>query len=175
MGFLLAANGLSMLYININVFKLYYGDERKGLFKLALGYKSIIIPIFAIIVNIFVSFSFAAMYGIVVTAFGISSTIATRLVIDAYGPISDNAGVFIGLIVGAMLSYWFFVMIIKIVGSATFQVVEEVCRQFNTIPRLMKDTIKLDYAIRVKISTNAFIIEMILPGALEFSLEDRAF
>nr|AKT94823.1 Inorganic H pyrophosphatase family protein-1 [Populus tomentosa] len=63
----------------------------------------------------------------------------------------------------------------KIVGSATLQVVKEVCRQFNTIPRLMKDIIKLDYAIRVKISTNAFIIEIILPGALEFSLEDRAF
>ncbi|KAL9404263.1 hypothetical protein Peur_001235 [Populus x canadensis] len=62
------------------------------IFGLALRYKSVIIPIFAIIVNIFVSFSFATMYGIAVTPLGISSTIATRLVIDAYGPISDNAG-----------------------------------------------------------------------------------
>jgi inorganic pyrophosphatase len=68
------------------------GAATNIIFGLALGYKSVIIPIFAIIVNIFVSFSFAPMYGIVVTALGISSTIATRLVIDAYGPISDNAG-----------------------------------------------------------------------------------
>ncbi|KAK1389447.1 H(+)-exporting diphosphatase [Heracleum sosnowskyi] len=38
------------------------------------------------------SFSFAAMYGIAVAAIGMLSTIATRLAIDAYGPISDNAG-----------------------------------------------------------------------------------
>ncbi|RZS15189.1 hypothetical protein BHM03_00046997 [Ensete ventricosum] len=59
---------------------------------LALGYKSIIIPIFAIAVSIFVSFSLAAMYGIAVAALGMLSTIATGLAIDAYGPISDNAG-----------------------------------------------------------------------------------
>ena len=51
-----------------------------------------IIPIFAIAVSIFVSFSFAAMYGIAVAALGMLSTIATGLAIDAYGPISDNAG-----------------------------------------------------------------------------------
>jgi len=50
---------------------------------------------------------------------------------------------------------------------------EEVRRQFNTIPGLMKGTVKLDYAICVQISTNASIIEMILPGALEFFLEDK--
>jgi len=81
--------------------------------------------------------------------------------------------VFIGLIVGAMLLYWFSVMVMKSVGSATLKMVEEVCRQFNTIPGLMKGTVKLDYAICVKISTNTSIIEMILPGALEFSLEDK--
>jgi Na+/H+-translocating membrane pyrophosphatase len=57
-----------------------------------LGYKSVIIPIFAIAVSIFVSFSFAAMYGIAMAALGMLSTIATGLAIDAYGPISDNAG-----------------------------------------------------------------------------------
>jgi len=72
-----------------------------------------------------------------------------------------------------MLLYWFSVMIMKSVGSATLKMVEEVCRQFNTIPGLMKGTVKLDYAICVKISTNTSIIEMILPGALEFSLEDK--
>ena len=47
---------------------------------------------FAIVVSIFVSFTFAAMYGVAVAALGMLSTIATGLAIDAYGPISDNAG-----------------------------------------------------------------------------------
>lgn len=62
------------------------------IFGLALGYKSVIIPIFAIAVAAYASFSLAAMYGIAVAALGMLSTIATRLTIDAYGPISGIAG-----------------------------------------------------------------------------------
>lgn len=68
------------------------GAATNVIFGLALGYKSVIVPIFAIAIGIFVSFSFAAMYGIAVAALGMLSTIATGLAIDAYGPISDNAG-----------------------------------------------------------------------------------
>ncbi|CAI0542683.1 unnamed protein product [Linum tenue] len=68
------------------------GAATNVIFGLALGYKSVIIPIFAIAVSIYVSFSFAAMYGVAVAALGMLSTIATGLAIDAYGPISDNAG-----------------------------------------------------------------------------------
>ncbi|KAJ6762586.1 K(+)-INSENSITIVE PYROPHOSPHATE-ENERGIZED PROTON PUMP [Salix purpurea] len=42
--------------------------------------------------NVIFGFSLAAMYGIAVAALGMLSTIATGLAIDAYGPISDNAG-----------------------------------------------------------------------------------
>ncbi|KAL9260039.1 Pyrophosphate-energized vacuolar membrane proton pump-like protein [Drosera capensis] len=206
------------------------GAATNVIFGLALGYKSVIIPIFAIAVSIYVSFTFAAMYGIAVAALGMLSTIATGLAIDAYGPISDNAGgiaemagmsprirertdaldaagnttaaigkgfaigsaalvslalfgafvsrasittvdvlspkVFIGLIVGAMLPYWFSAMTMKSVGSAALKMVEEVRRQFNTIPGLMEGTTKPDYATCVKISTDASIKEMIPPGAL---------
>eukprot|EP00249_Psilotum_nudum_P003450 c16850_g2_i1 orf=1-1626(-) len=68
------------------------GAATNVIFGLALGYKSVIIPIFAIAVAIYVSFALAAMYGIAVAALGMLSTIATGLAIDAYGPISDNAG-----------------------------------------------------------------------------------
>ncbi|KAL6002218.1 Pyrophosphate-energized vacuolar membrane proton pump 1 [Asimina triloba] len=68
------------------------GAATNIIFGLALGYKSVIIPIFAIAIAIYVSFSLAAMYGIIVAALGMLSTIATGLAIDAYGPISDNAG-----------------------------------------------------------------------------------
>lgn len=54
----------------------------------------------------------------------------------------------------------------KSVGSAALKMVEEVRRQFNTIPGLMEGTTKPDYATCVKISTDASIKEMIPPGAL---------
>ncbi|KAL4281686.1 hypothetical protein GQ457_03G042210 [Hibiscus cannabinus] len=54
--------------------------------------------------------------------------------------------VFIGLIVGAMLPYWFSAMTMKSVGSAALKMVEEVRRQFNTIPGLMEGHAKPDYA-----------------------------
>ncbi|KAK2979061.1 hypothetical protein RJ640_000067, partial [Escallonia rubra] len=68
------------------------GAATNVIFGLALGYKSVIIPIITIAVAIYVSFSLAAMYGIAVAALGMLSTIATGLAIDASGPISDNAG-----------------------------------------------------------------------------------
>jgi inorganic pyrophosphatase len=59
---------------------------------LALGYKSAIPPTLAMAVTIFVSYTLAGMYGIGISALGILSTMAVGLTIDAYGPISDNAG-----------------------------------------------------------------------------------
>ncbi|KAG2319843.1 hypothetical protein Bca52824_013056 [Brassica carinata] len=38
MGFLLAASGLLVLYVTINVFKIYYGDDWEGLFEAITGY-----------------------------------------------------------------------------------------------------------------------------------------
>ncbi|KAL0429766.1 UNVERIFIED_CONTAM: Pyrophosphate-energized vacuolar membrane proton pump 1 [Sesamum radiatum] len=143
--------------------------------------------------SIFVSFSFAAMYGIAVAALGMLSTIATGLAIDAYGPISDNAGgiaemagmshrirertdaldaagnttaaIGKGLPLDLLhLSHWHFSA--PLVGSAALKMVEEVRRQFNTIPGLMEGHAKPDYATCVKISTDASIKEMIPPGAL---------
>eukprot|EP01061_Rhynchopus_euleeides_P008844 TRINITY_DN17_c0_g2_i8.p1 TRINITY_DN17_c0_g2~~TRINITY_DN17_c0_g2_i8.p1 ORF type:complete len:873 (+),score=350.38 TRINITY_DN17_c0_g2_i8:1585-4203(+) len=59
---------------------------------LAVGYVSAIIPIFAMAVTVYLSFNMCLMYGIALAALGILSTMATGLTIDAYGPISDNAG-----------------------------------------------------------------------------------
>ncbi|KAF5962090.1 hypothetical protein HYC85_003299 [Camellia sinensis] len=38
MGFLLAANGLLVLYVSVNLFKLYYGDDWEGLYESITGY-----------------------------------------------------------------------------------------------------------------------------------------
>lgn len=59
---------------------------------MALGFYSTIIPVLAIAVTIFVSFTLANMYGISIAALGMLSTLATGLAIDGYGPIADNAG-----------------------------------------------------------------------------------
>ena len=59
---------------------------------LALGYMSCIVPIFCIAITIFVSFSFAGMYGIALSALGMLGCLPIALSIDGYGPIADNAG-----------------------------------------------------------------------------------
>jgi len=59
---------------------------------LALGYMSTIIPIIALAVTIFVSFSYAGMYGISLAALGMLGCLPIALSIDGYGPIADNAG-----------------------------------------------------------------------------------
>jgi inorganic pyrophosphatase len=59
---------------------------------LALGYLSCIIPIIAIAGTIYTSFKLVGMYGISLAALGMLSNLSIGLAIDAYGPISDNAG-----------------------------------------------------------------------------------
>jgi inorganic pyrophosphatase len=59
---------------------------------LALGYMSTIIPILCLAVTIYISFTFAGMYGIALAALGMLGCLPIALAIDGYGPISDNAG-----------------------------------------------------------------------------------
>lgn len=62
------------------------------IYGLSLGYESAVVPVIAIAVTTYISWTFAGMYGIALAAIGMISTIATGLTIDAYGPVSDNAG-----------------------------------------------------------------------------------
>ena len=59
---------------------------------LALGYLSTIIPILMIAIAIWVSASFAGMYGVALSAIGMLGCLPVALAIDGYGPIADNAG-----------------------------------------------------------------------------------
>jgi inorganic pyrophosphatase len=75
---------------------------------------------------------------------------------------------FAGLLVGAMLPYWFSAMTMKSVGLAAFAMNQEVRRQFEENPRLLEpDCEELpDYKRCVAISTEASLREMIPPGIL---------
>lgn len=208
------------------------GAATNIIYGLALGYKSVIIPVLALATAIFFAFYMCHMYGIALAALGMLSSLSTGLTIDAYGPICDNAGgiaemaqlgeevrditdaldaagnttaaigkgfaigsaalvslalfgafvtrlqisggavnilqpmVFSGLLIGAMLPYWFSAMTLKSVGIAAQAMVAEVRHQFKTIEGLMEGKAKPDYHRCVEISTNASLREMIAPGAL---------
>jgi len=74
--------------------------------------------------------------------------------------------VFVFLLYGSMLPYWFSAMTMKSVGIAAREMVVEVREQFARIPGLMEGTAKPDYERCVAISTKASLREMIAPGAL---------
>ncbi len=72
----------------------------------------------------------------------------------------------VGLFIGGMLPFLFSAMTMEAVGRAAFAMIEEVRRQFHSVPGLMEGTATPDYARCVDISTAAALREMLLPGLL---------
>jgi inorganic pyrophosphatase len=220
------------------------GAATNIIYGLALGYKSTILPISIIALNVFFAFKYAGMYGVALSALGFLGTLSTCLSIDVYGPVCDNAGglaemsgfpefvrdktdaldaagnttaaigkgfaigsaalvslalfggfqarvaghlnqdptgipttividilqpvTFAFLFVGAMLPYAFTAFTMRSVGEAADAMVKEVKRQFDETPALLDENSGLepDYAMCIKISTDASLREMILPGLL---------
>ena len=68
------------------------GAATNIIYGLALGYKSTVLPYIAIAIAIFVSWDLGGMYGVAIGSLGMLGTLAIALTIDAYGPVSDNAG-----------------------------------------------------------------------------------
>jgi inorganic pyrophosphatase len=100
-----------------------------------------------------------ALFGAFTTR--VSGSNDSEMVVDLLKPI-----VFAGLLVGAMLPYWFSAMTMKSVGEAASEMVEEVKRQFETTPGLMEGKVKPDYQRCIIISTDASLREMVPPGLL---------
>jgi len=103
----------------------------------------------------------------------ISAGLAALSLFAAYSELSGIATldlfsreVVIGLFIGGMLPFLFSSLTMKAVGKAATLMVEEVRRQFKSIPGLMEGKAKPNYAKCVDISTKAAIKELIIPGII---------
>jgi K(+)-stimulated pyrophosphate-energized sodium pump len=76
----------------------------------------------------------------------------------------------VGLFLGGMCTMLFSALTMKAVGSAAFDMIDEVRRQFRDEPGIMLGTVEPDYESCVSISTAAALRQMVLPGVLAIAV-----
>ena len=110
-----------------------------------------------------------ALFGAFVTR--VANTIGTMDGIDqSYDQVAESYKVnilepftFAGLLIGAMLPYWFSAMTMKAVGDAAQDMLEEIKRQFK---EMNENGTEPDHERCIAISTDASLKKMVAPGLL---------
>ena len=74
--------------------------------------------------------------------------------------------VFVGLLIGGAIPFLFSSLTIKAVSDSCFAVINEVRRQFRTMPGIMKGTQKPDYARVVDLTTKAALSSLAAPALI---------
>ncbi len=73
---------------------------------------------------------------------------------------------FIGALIGAMLTFFFSALTMNAVGDAANDMVEEIRRQIKEIPGILSGTSEPDYQSCIKIATKGALKRMVLPTIL---------
>ena len=100
----------------------------------------------------------------VLTALALLAAYVTAAKVESLNLLSPT--ILPGILIGAMMPYFFSAMTMTAVGKAAYAIVLEVRRQFKEIPGLMEGTGKPDYKTCVGISTEGALREMVMPGTL---------
>lgn len=100
------------------------------------------------------------------TALALFVSYAEAVGLNAAGINLLDYKVIVGLFIGGMLPFLFSAMTMDSVSKAAYKMIEEVRRQFRTIPGILEGTGKPDYTSCVAISTQAALKEMLVPGIM---------
>ena len=78
----------------------------------------------------------------------------------------SNPYVLTGTLIGSVIPFLFSALAMSAVGTAAFEMINEVRRQFRELPGILEGTQKPDYRRCVDISTTSSLQQMILPGLI---------
>jgi K(+)-stimulated pyrophosphate-energized sodium pump len=81
-----------------------------------------------------------------------------------------NTNVLIGVLLGAAVPYLFSALAMNAIGTAAFEMIEEVRRQFKESPGILQGDVVPDYDRCIAISTGSALEQMRLPGFIAVGL-----
>ncbi|MDX2064369.1 MAG: sodium/proton-translocating pyrophosphatase [Fimbriimonadaceae bacterium] len=106
----------------------------------------------------------------VVAAIALFNSYRTEAELTTVGLKLDVPEIFLGLLIGGAAPLLFSAFAINAVGRSSFELINEVRRQFREFPGIMNGTEKPDYARCVAIVTSAAQRELLAPGILAIAL-----